>query len=398
MNLTDVKKKLSDLIHGINKRYKDQGIDRDVIFVASENPERLKPKFISTGHPEWDAPLHGGIPLGGVTTVHGSPWAGKTAFALGVAASLLKEEKYVLYVNLEGIKLDAYDHIIGEEGSPMRDYLVEIGPAPIAEFLIADIENLLYDKLKRSTRKIFDLVIIDSINNLHTDAKEKAWQEGPDKIPQMGSRAKLLDDFLTRLYGKGMLGDNETAMILIAQDRANIAGASMPMAPKTTMSGGESIKFNSKVTIKISRKPNSTKTGQEVTATIEKNSMTGHLGDGTISIIYGQGKDDTQSLIDKAKEFKYLIPGESKTSNILILPGLGDLVISSVKADKVTGAKAKSLAVMIAETIRGNPEIANCLRTILAPKKPAEGVLQGYPYVVEQDEAGEKEEKEETEE
>lgn len=378
--MRDIKEKLTQILTTINEAYKKVGFKRDVVFMVNDNPDRLKPDFISTGHVEWDTPLKGGIPKGGVTTVHGSPWSGKTAFSLGVAATLLAEQKYVLYVNLEGIKLDAYSHIIGEEGSNLRKYLVEMGPGLTGEHTIADIEKFLYDKETKQASELFDLVIIDSINNLHTEAKEKAWLEGPEKIPQMGSRAKLLDDFLTRLYGKGMLGDNGTAIILIAQDRANIAGASMPMAAKTTISGGESIKFNSKLTLKINRKINVAKTGQDVTLTIEKNSMTGLLGDGTISIIYKQGKDDTQALIDKAREFKYLIPGANKTSNILILPGLGDLEISAVK--KTADTRAKTLKTVIEETVRDNPEIVECLRTVLAPKKPTEGVRQNYMYIL----------------
>jgi RecA/RadA recombinase len=374
----DIKEKLKQAITAINEAYKKSGLKRDIVFLAGEHPERLKPEFISTGHEEWDIPLRGGIPKGGVTTIHGSPWSGKTAFALGVASTLLRQNKYVLYVNLEGIKLDAYSHIIGEEGSDLRHFLVEMGPGLTAEYTISDIEKLLYDRDTKQPAGIFDLIIIDSINNLHTEAKEKAWLEGPEKIPQMGSRAKLLDDFLTRLYGKGMMGENGTAIILIAQDRANIAGASMPMAAKTVISGGESIKFNAKLMLKVARKINAAKTGQDVTLTIEKNSMTGLLGEGVVSIIYKKGKDDTQALIDKAREFKYLIPGSSKTSNILILPGLGDLEISAVK--KTADTKAKTLKTVIEETVRNNPEIAECLRTVLAPKKPAEGVRQNYVY------------------
>lgn len=377
-----MKEKLKQLCEEINNRYKKKsGSDREVIFIAGDHPERIKSSYISTGHDEWDKPLKGGIPRNGVTVVHGSTWSGKTSLCLGVAATLTRAGKYVLYVNLEAVPLYAYQHI----GFDLN-YLVEIGPCDTAEHLIDTVEELIYDRNSRKSTGVFDLVIIDSINNLFTSAQEKAWNEGPEKEAKMASRAALLNDFLTRLYGKALMVNNtnedSTAIMLIAHDRANIAGASLPMAPKTAMSGGESLKFNSKVTLKMSRKIYADKTGCDVTMVVEKNTTTGLLGDGTISIIYGKGKDDTQSLIEKAEEFGYLITGDVKGTKILILPGLGDLVLSPIKANKATGTKGVTIGTIVTNTIKQNPEIAQCLRNIFSVKKPPIGVRTNIEYTL----------------
>lgn len=355
--------KIRNALDAINKKHaKEIKDDRPVIFIAGEHPELTEVQFQSTGIVAVDSMLGGGIPKGMVTNVHGSPWSGKTAFCLGVASQLAKEGKYTLYVNLESIPLKTYAGFLDLD----LNYVVQIEPRLTAEHLIEDIEELIYDKSTRTPKNMFDLVIIDSINNLHTDAKEKAWLEGVDKIPQMASRAKLIDDFLTRIYGKGMLRGG-ASLLTITQDRANIAGASMPMAPKTTMSGGESIKYNAKVTLKVSRKVNSKKTGQTVFIEVEKNSTTGELGKCEFGVMYKLGIDDSQTLSDKAIEYGYLQSGSKRGSYLLIIPGLGDIEIAGKQA--------------VVDFIKDNPPVAQVMRAVLTGKKPAFVAKEGYDYI-----------------
>jgi hypothetical protein len=142
-------------------------------------------------------------------------------------------------------------------------------------------------------------------------------------------------------------------------------------APKTVMSCGESIKFNAKVTLKISRKINSTKTGQTVMIEVEKNSMTGTLAKAEFGIIYKKGIDDSQTLFDKALDYGYLQAGSKRGSYLLIVPGLGDVEIAGKKE--------------VTSFIASNPEVAQALRTILTGKKPAEVSRLGYDYLVKEE-------------
>lgn len=372
-----LQEKLKDLLKKINDKYaKKTKDDKPVIFIASEHPELITPVFIPTGIPQVDDVLGGGIPSGVVVGVHGQPWGGKTSFCLTLAAQLTKEKKYVLYVNLESIPLETYAQFIDID----LNYVVQLSPRSSAEETIKEIEDLVFENDKPTD--VFSLIIIDSLNNLYTLAEDKAQIAGPDKVAQMASRAKLIDMFLTRFYGKGV-GRNGLTIMAIVQDRANIAGASMPMAPKTIISCGESLKFNAKVMLKISRKINQANTGQTVTMKVEKNSMLGCLGTAEFGVIYKMGLDDTQTLIDKAKEFNY-ISSSKKDGTFLHLPGLGDLEIVPIKANKALGITAVSAVNMLGNIIRSRPEVAQCLRSIFSEKKPPMGAPIGYPYIIEE--------------
>lgn len=377
MSLSNEKKaQLRAVLENINKKYSKEIVgDTPAVFIASEHPELTKVELQPTGIPEVDEMLEGGIPKGVVTNIHGSPWSGKSSFCLQIAGALTLEQKFVLWVNLEGTKLDTFKEFL--EIDP--NYLIELGPKLTGEQLINDIEDLLYDKSTKMPKGLLSMVIIDSINNLHPEAKEKAWLEGAEKIAQMGSRAKLMDDFLSRLYGKGMLRDG-TIVMTVTQDRANIAGANMPMASKTVQSGGESLKYNAKVTLKLSRKIARDKSGQTNYIEVEKNSMTGCLGKAEYSIIYKQGRDNSKALLEKAKEFNYITPGDKKSTLLMILPGLGDIVIEPIKADKPKGIKGVTASTIALELIKENAEIQQCLKNTLAGNKPPLAVKNGFPY------------------
>jgi RecA/RadA recombinase len=374
------RKEINKVLDKINKEFhKGTKEEKPIAFIAADRPDLVTAEYYPTGITVLDEALGGGVPLGSVTTIHGTPFSGKTSLALTVAARLTKEQKYVIYLNLEGIKLDTFK-LFGID----MNYMVEISAMDFAEQNIDAVTQLMYDKETRTPKNLVSAIIIDSLNNLYTKVQvDNIEEDGFASNGQMARRAKLIDDFLTMIYGRGVLRDG-LMILAITQDRANISGAGKG-AP-TIMSCGESLKFNSKVTIKLSRKPQKARVngierviGHTVTFDISKNSIFGNVGKGEYSVIYGQGIDDSVALFDKAlsEDWGYIIKPDRSTYRF-ILP-IGDINV-----------KGKDAAINI---IKAHPEVAQELRRLLMGAKPKPlPVSVGFDYVFKDEEVDEPEE------
>jgi len=358
IDMSDKAKEIKDLMGGLNKKIAKGTTDANPFcFVASDRPDLLETSYVKTGIPELDDNLGGGLPKKTVVTFHGMSGAGKSCAALSTAARMTKEGKYVLYINTE----PPFNWEVAKQMGIDLDYLIYTEPKDYGEQSIDAIEGYLFDSDKRIARDLFDLIIVDSINNIVPkaiiDKLEKEGAEGNN----MARRAKLIDEFLQRIQGRGLLR-NGGLMILIAQDRANLSNAS-GHGPATIMSGGQSIKFNSKVIVKFGKKnikdSKTQKTvGHIVNFEIEKNNIKGTLGKGEYSVIYGVGLDDSEAIHAKAVDWEYVVkaPELGRRGYRILLPD-GDRTITE-------GIAAVKLM------IKTDLEVKNQLRDLIDLGKP----------------------------
>lgn len=358
MSKDEKRKQIETLVSAINEKSAKKGNKRPLITCASNGTVGITPKWFPCGIPQVDKALGGGFPQGAITSIHGTWGSGKTFLAMTVAAELTKQGKYVLYVNLEGMFLDLFVEKLGLD----LNYVYHINPKDHGDEIVDVIEGMLWDKATRTPRDTFDCVIIDSITNFvakaNVDKLEKDGAEGGQKV---GARATLIDQMLTRMYGRGVLADQ--IIILIAQDRAVISQNSK--GPETEMSGGNAPKYDSKVIIKLAKKrtngtinSRSVSVGHTVLLTVEKNSLNGKFGEiADYSVKYGEGIDDSAALVQKAllPEWAYIIPGE-KRGTFLILTEMGDVLVKGKK--------------VLEEVVRVRSDIAAYLRKVLGQSKP----------------------------
>lgn len=119
-------------------------------------------KKISTGSPEFDEFLGGGLEPKMITQFFGEAGCGKSTLCLVCANEVLKNGKGVVYIDTEGFSVERFSQIAGEntEEFSKRIYIVE--PSTFAEqgAMISQSENLV----KSGTAS---LIIVDSATALY---------------------------------------------------------------------------------------------------------------------------------------------------------------------------------------------------------------------------------------
>jgi recombination protein RecA len=314
--LGKIKKIANRINEKIKKTQKGEAIS-DFIVPASEAIDAMQAEFIPTNVEVLNQALGGGVPRRVVTTFHGAPGCGKTSVALSVAAELQKRGEYVLYLNTEG-QFGMQANMVGLD----KDKTMVISPQDYGEQLIDAVDQFLFDNETRLVNNLFGAVIVDSVNNLVPKAVIDKLEEVGSEGVTMARRAKLITDFLERLAGRGLLRRG-CICILIVQDRANLSG----YGPATQMSGGMAIKYQSHIIVNMGRKPIKTKVkgveqviGHTTAFEIEKNKVGGLTPKGEYSVIYGIGIDDADALVNKAKDWGYIVrPKDCKNRKALVV-------------------------------------------------------------------------------
>lgn len=125
--------------------------------IKEDNIER-----ISSYEKELDSVLGGGIVPGSLTLIGGSPGIGKSTLLLKVAGNLAANDKKSLYVSAE------------ESAGQIKLRANRLGANQKELYLLAEIRlEKIFEEL-RSVQKKYDLVIIDSIQTIYSDALSSA--------------------------------------------------------------------------------------------------------------------------------------------------------------------------------------------------------------------------------
>lgn len=368
------KKAINSLMERINKESGKTGSGTPLIFRASDRPDLVTTQHITTSIPQVDEAFGGGVPKGIVTTFWGPYNCGKTFLAMRIASQVAKAGGTVLYVDLEGMgkSLSLFEQKLGL--NPEQVYVLRAND--YGDELVDAIEALLYDPKTKSPRNIIDLVIVDSITNLAPKANmDKVDKDGAAGGTKVGAHAKLMTDWLTRYYGRGVCAGDQ-AVILISQARAAISTSGGGHGPQFQATGGNSVLHDSRLMVKFGRKVIYKKiptglaaVGQTVILTIDKNSTTGLIGKKVeYSVNYAADLDDIDNIINKLTEWGY-ITNAKRGYKTIICPPLGDINVKNAELEHL---------------LRAREEIYDALKTIYLQGKPKQmPELVGNEYLIE---------------
>jgi len=255
--------------------------------------------FISTGSISLDYALGGGLPRGRIVEIYGWESSGKSTLAMGVAAEACRMDLKCLYIDAERALDPRLPIAYGVDPSK---FILEDAPITAEEHF-----EIIQDVVSSGD---IGVCVLDSVSSL----VPRAVMEGDVGDSHVGVLARLLSQGCTKLIH--LLGETNTLFIFINQYREKIL--KMPGDPKTT-SGGNAIKFYATHRIEVlgSGKtkagaifgPNGETIGHKMHFRVLKNKVGIPYRGGSIDLIYGQGYDRINDLIDVAIDLGVLEVG-----------------------------------------------------------------------------------------
>lgn len=228
---------LAKLISGAEKKYG---------FPAAPMAEIAVPThWLSTGNMAIDWVIGGGIPLGRVTEVAGTPSSGKTTTALQTAALLqavilsggdpergITEDDKILYLDYEQAMDPEYAKALGLDVDD--DTFVFAQPS--------SLEKGSNFSLALGETGLIRMIIVDSVAAMLPEAAI----EGDVGAHNVGLQAKWVTNFITKM--NVVAADNNIAVVLINHTKEKIGMGGRPGAPPIrTTPGGVGAKFYASV-------------------------------------------------------------------------------------------------------------------------------------------------------
>jgi recombination protein RecA len=239
--------------------------------------ESLDIQRISTGLPNLDAMLGGGLPRKSSTIIYGQESSGKTFIALKAIAHAQSEGLECGFVDAEF----SYDPVWAEKVGIQKKKLYIIQPETGEQALDATLALC---------KAGIDLVIVDSIAAL-LPTKE---MEGTMEDNTIGQQARLLNQFF-RKHGPVNF---KTALVMINQVRAGIGG----YYTSDALPAGKGQQFFSRIIVQcrrgkpIQEKGNSFPLGFMMELKTKKNKTAPPLGECTLPFYYS-GKIEMATLL-----------------------------------------------------------------------------------------------------
>lgn len=210
---------LARIIAEINKKAGETVIGR-----ATDMP--LNIGRLSTGVPQLDKALGGGLPKGKIVEFYGQPSAGKSLISLLTIAQAQKEGLDCVYLDCE----DTFDSVWAEKLGVDTKKL-HLSQSSVGEDTLGTIVKLLKAKP--------GVIVVDSVAAMITRAE---LEEDVDKA-FMAPKARLMSKALSIINSQ----NKETTIIFINQLRATMA----MYGPAFTTTGGNALKFYSSVRVEI---------------------------------------------------------------------------------------------------------------------------------------------------
>jgi len=277
-------KALEEALKGIEKKYGKGAI-------ISQSTVDKTIKRISSGSMGLDIALGGGWPTGRIIEIYGPESSGKSTLACYAVSEVQKEGGIAAYIDVE----NAFDFTYAEKLG------VDISEK---NFIISQPENgeqafEIAEDLIRSNE--LAILIIDSVAAL----TPKAEMEGEAGEQKMGLQARLMSQGLRKLVG--VINRTNTIVIFINQLRDKIGV--MFGSPETT-TGGNALKFYASVRVDIRRiglnKDGDVVISSKTRAKVVKNKTAPPFKIAEFNIIYGEGVDTIQEIIDIAVEMEII--------------------------------------------------------------------------------------------
>ena len=237
--------------HLINRLKKEFG---DSIRVFDGSREKVN-DVVSTGSLSLDiATGIGGYARGRITQIAGWESTGKTTHALMAAANVQARGGAVAYIDTEFV----YDPVWATKIGVNTDELLCLQ--------IDDLESAAEATVDIAQSGEFDMIIFDSI----AAAGIRAVHDGELGDSNMGKRAKIMSDFMTKL--NGVVSKNNIWMIFVNQLRESLD----PYKPLPVRPGGKALSFHASMIVDLrarKEKGKGTPSYTLITATVSKNKL-----------------------------------------------------------------------------------------------------------------------------
>lgn len=281
-----------------------------VAFVAFGNEDRLDLGRIATGNLAVDEPTGGGWCKGAVNMIAGQEGAGKTCLCLSTIAynQQLDPDFIPLYINLESTSFPMHQAL--SAGVDLKRLIV-VPAAENGEAALETMLRFLWDPETKMPRNLVDLVVIDSVAAMIPADEVKSIDEKGLSQASVGRQAAMFSKAMRHLVGANRLG--KTTCLFVNQVRVDIGGYGSP----TTLPGGRSLKFYSKIIVEVSAPKSKFKKREVKGAGGDKyEEVLGHTVVGKITknnsgkgnpharfeyvVVFGQGVDLIAPLLDAA--------------------------------------------------------------------------------------------------
>lgn len=296
--------KLEKLLKNVNKGLEKAGITEKVTLGTDKVTE-----FISTGVPEFDLALGGGVAKGKVIHLYGQPSGGKSWLSLKIIAEAQKKGLTCAFLDCE----KSYDKSWATKLGVVTDNLFYY-PVSGAEITMQAMRTLVENEV--------DVVVLDSIAALVTkDEIDKTF----DQEAKMAGTARLMSKAMRVLNSRGA---GNVTMIFINQIRDNVGAFSPTGTTPITTPGGKAVKFYASQEINVKRgqdiKTGSGKDtvfeGYEMNILVDKNKVAPPKGRASISVLK-DGSFDIYEMVGNMALRNDLFGPFEKNGNTYLLKG-----------------------------------------------------------------------------
>lgn len=246
--------------------------------------------FISTGSITLDSLLGGGVALGTMLALWGSPGSGKSTIAFQIIKRFCKKEMKVAFIDVE----KAFN-THQQEAFGLKDY---VDSGLITVLTVDDYEQCMQVCLALAKSEQYSLVVVDSETELGIATPE----EIDVTSVQPGQKSKQSAAMLSAL--KKTFYNANVASIWICHARANIDMSAGLYAPKDKQAGGYGVKHTPDVILKVSAgqkiKDGDDVIGQVLHLVTEKNKFVRPFVTRDVTITFGKGIIAKDEIIDLA--------------------------------------------------------------------------------------------------
>ncbi|HTJ49415.1 MAG TPA: ATPase domain-containing protein [Cyclobacteriaceae bacterium] len=299
MDLASIKNAISE----INKEYGE-----DTVILAKNLPPV---EFMSTGIPDLDKILGGGMPIGKVTMIYGPEGAGKTSFAFHMLSQYLKQNPLAVYVNAERALTEDRAKQFGIDSSK----LIVVNPETGEQALSAAM---------KFAKEGVPFIVVDSVAAL-VPKKEFELESNTEKTAGISMTAGLLS---RKIFGLNNLCDDYGSTVLfINQERDNMNA--MAFGPQTHTPGGRALRHACHVILSVKRKEAIRVAGQQVGMIVRfntgiKNRSASPYQEAEAPFIFDEGKfvsHENMTAEAKAARKRYI---EANKNNLKQIAGYSE--------------------------------------------------------------------------
>ena len=298
----------ADIRKNLTKRDSKNRFIVDVTLLSDNESSCVVDEWISTGCIVLDAIMGGGLPIGRMVEIYGSPSSGKSLIAAQIAATAQENGYIVGYVDTE----TAVSIPMMKKLGVNVDELIYTSPDSIEE-VFAFFEEAMETRNRLDPTNIL-VLIWDSI------ASTSTLQEEGKEYGETGylDHARIISQALRKIMRK--FSKQRVAVLFLNQTRDKMG---VMFGDKTATFGGKAVSFHASIRValtlagkmKLPGKPPRI-VGMDTTAKVVKNKVAMPFREATLPIYFGRAIDDTKASL-KWLEDNGFITGATRKELVL---------------------------------------------------------------------------------